>query len=207
MLGGGIYPGMITATVGTGMLIAVVATSIVIVRRRLRYEWWYAVHLLAYGGIALSWFHEIPTGNELVLDRVAADYWRALYVATIAVLVIWRVLVPLARRAALRPARRRGDARGARRRVAADHRAQPRPPARPRRAVLPLALPRRGEPGARRTRSRSRPRPTAARCASPSRGSATTRRASRRSRPARGCSPRARSASSPTTGAAATRPC
>ncbi|HVA30180.1 MAG TPA: ferric reductase-like transmembrane domain-containing protein, partial [Gaiellaceae bacterium] len=31
MLGGGIYPGMITATVGTAFLIAVVATSIVIV--------------------------------------------------------------------------------------------------------------------------------------------------------------------------------
>ena len=68
MLGGGIYPGMITATIGTGMLLAVVATSVVIVRRRLRYEWWYTVHLLAYGGIALSWFHEIPTGNELVLE-------------------------------------------------------------------------------------------------------------------------------------------
>jgi predicted ferric reductase len=96
MLGGGIYPGMITATVGTGMLLAVVATSVVIVRRRLRYEWWYTVHLLAYGGIALSWFHEIPTGNELVLDRVAADYWRALYVVTLCVIVLWRVLVPLA---------------------------------------------------------------------------------------------------------------
>ena len=80
MLGGGIYPGMITATIGTAMLIAVVATSVVIVRRRLRYEWWYAVHLLAYAGIALSWFHEIPTGNELVLDRAAADYWRGLYI-------------------------------------------------------------------------------------------------------------------------------
>ena len=78
MLGGGIYPGMITATVGTAMLIAVVVTSVVIVRRRLRYEAWYAVHLLAYAGIALSWFHQIPTGNELVLDRAAADYWRAL---------------------------------------------------------------------------------------------------------------------------------
>src|SRR3954452_13510682 len=52
MLGGGIYPGMITATIGTAMLIGVVATSIVIVRRRLSYEWWYAVHLLAYAGIA-----------------------------------------------------------------------------------------------------------------------------------------------------------
>jgi predicted ferric reductase len=96
MLGGGIYPGMITATVGTAFLVAVVATSIVIVRRRLRYEWWYAVHLLAYAGIALAWFHQIPTGNELVLDRVAADYWRALYLATLAFLVVFRVLVPLA---------------------------------------------------------------------------------------------------------------
>jgi predicted ferric reductase len=95
MLGGGIYPGMITATIGTAFLIGVVATSLVIVRRRLRYEWWYAVHLLAYAGIALGWFHQIPTGNELVLDTVAADYWRALYVATLAFLVVFRLLVPL----------------------------------------------------------------------------------------------------------------
>ena len=36
MLGGGVYPGMITATVGTALLVVVVATSVVIVRRRLR---------------------------------------------------------------------------------------------------------------------------------------------------------------------------
>jgi predicted ferric reductase len=94
MLGGGVYPGMITATVGTALLIAVVVTSVVIVRRRLRYEAWYAVHLLAYAGIALAWFHQIPTGNELVLDRVAADYWRALYVGTLGLLVAFRFLAP-----------------------------------------------------------------------------------------------------------------
>jgi predicted ferric reductase len=95
MIWGGIYPGMIVATVGTALLIAVVATSYVIVRRRLRYEWWYAVHLLAYAGIALAWFHQIPTGNELVLDTVAADYWRSLFVATLALIVGFRVVVPL----------------------------------------------------------------------------------------------------------------
>ena len=95
MLGGGVYPGMVTATIGTVMLLGVVATSLVIVRRRLSYEWWYAVHLLAYAGIALSWFHEIPTGNELVLDRAAADYWRGLYLATIAILVVFRIGMPL----------------------------------------------------------------------------------------------------------------
>ncbi|HEY8723885.1 MAG TPA: ferredoxin reductase family protein [Gaiellaceae bacterium] len=95
MIWGGVYPGMITATVGTAMLLGVVATSLVIVRRRLSYEWWYVVHLLAYAGIALAWFHQIPTGNELVLDQAAANYWRSLYIATIIVLVVFRVLVPL----------------------------------------------------------------------------------------------------------------
>jgi predicted ferric reductase len=97
MLGGGIYPGMITATVGTVLLVAVVVTSVVIVKRRLRYEWWHAVHLLAYAAIALAWFHQIPTGNELVLDTIAADYWRALYVATIVLLVAFRLLAPALR--------------------------------------------------------------------------------------------------------------
>ena len=94
MLGGGVYPGMITATVGTALLIAVVVSSVVIVKRRLRYEVWYLVHLTAYASIALAWFHQIPTGNELVLNTVAADYWRALYVATLALLVGYRLGVP-----------------------------------------------------------------------------------------------------------------
>jgi predicted ferric reductase len=94
MLGGGVYPGMITATIGTALLILVVVSSVVIVRRRLRYEAWYLVHLAAYAGIALAWFHQIPTGNELVLDRTAADYWKALYVATVALVVAFRLVAP-----------------------------------------------------------------------------------------------------------------
>src|SRR5256885_2686200 len=95
MLGGGIYPGMITATVGTALIVAVVVSSVVIVRRRLRYEWWYGVHLAAYAGIALSWFHQIPTGNELHYDAIAADYWRALYVVTLLLIVGFRVAAPV----------------------------------------------------------------------------------------------------------------
>jgi predicted ferric reductase len=95
MLGGGIYPGMITATVGTGLMIAVAATSAVIVKRRLRYEAWYAVHIAAYAAIALAWFHQIPTGNELVLDSAAADYWRGLYIATLAFIVGFRAVQPV----------------------------------------------------------------------------------------------------------------
>src|SRR5262249_40090843 len=82
------------ATVGTALLVAVVLSSIVIARRRLRYEWWYAVHISAYTALALAWFHEIPTGNELVLNQTAADYWRALYVATLLLIVVFPILIP-----------------------------------------------------------------------------------------------------------------
>jgi predicted ferric reductase len=89
------YPGIITATVGTALLLAVVATSIVAVRRRLSHEWWYAVHFTVYAAIALSWFHMIPDGNELVIDRVAADYWRGLFALTLAFVLLYRVTRPL----------------------------------------------------------------------------------------------------------------
>jgi predicted ferric reductase len=88
--------GMITATVGTVLLIAVVATSIVIVRRRPRRP------VVVRRPPARVRRHRarvvppIPTGNELVLDKIAADYWRALYVATIALLVVFRLVAPIA---------------------------------------------------------------------------------------------------------------
>src|ERR1019366_1310460 len=37
----GVYPGMVTATIGTAIMVLVVLTSIAIARRRMRYESWY----------------------------------------------------------------------------------------------------------------------------------------------------------------------
>ena len=56
----------------TGLPICLV-TSLVVVRRKLSYEWWYAVHFTAYAGVALAWFHMIPDGNELISTVWAAD--------------------------------------------------------------------------------------------------------------------------------------
>ncbi len=90
---GDVLPGMIAATVGTGLVVLVVVSSVAIARRRLSYELWYAVHFTAYAGIALGWFHQIPTGNDLIHITAAERYWRGLYVVTL-VLVLWRVAVP-----------------------------------------------------------------------------------------------------------------
>jgi predicted ferric reductase len=135
------YPGMIAAWISTALLIAVVVSSVVIVRRRLRYEAWYAVHLAAYAGIALAWFHQIPTGNELVLDTVAADYWRALYDRDSRADRRVPRRRPLPERLPLPAPRGRGRGRRAGCDLAPDHGPAAGAPPRPGRAVLPLALP------------------------------------------------------------------
>lgn len=88
------WPGMVPALLGTLLVIAVAVSSLVIVRRRLRYQTWYAVHLMAYLGIFLAWFHQIPTGSEFVSNPLAAAFWTALYVATLQLVVLFRVLQP-----------------------------------------------------------------------------------------------------------------
>ncbi len=95
----GTYPGMVTATIGTGLLIAVVLSSLMIVRRRLRYETWYLVHMLAYAGIALGYLHQVPTGNELTADHSAQHFWHLLYIVPLAIVVIFRLAAPLLRAA------------------------------------------------------------------------------------------------------------
>ena len=88
------YPGVLTATAGLVMLIAVAVTSVAIARRRLRYETWYFVHLYAYLGIALAFSHQLATGHEFVHDGLARAYWYALYVATLGTIVVCRLGIP-----------------------------------------------------------------------------------------------------------------
>jgi predicted ferric reductase len=89
------YPGVITATAGLVALIAVTVTSIVIVRRRLRYETWYFVHLYAYLGVALAFSHQLATGSMFVGRPGARAYWYALYAMTLGCLVVFRLGLPL----------------------------------------------------------------------------------------------------------------
>jgi predicted ferric reductase len=88
------YPGMVTATIGTGLMVGIVISSLVIVSRRLPYEAWYSLHVTIYVAIALGYLHQIPTGNEFTANTGQADYWIGLYVVTLALLVAFRVLRP-----------------------------------------------------------------------------------------------------------------
>ncbi len=91
------YPGVITALAGFVLLAAVALTSAARARRRLRYETWYFIHLYAYLGIALAFSHQLATGTDFVGEPLARAYWYALYGATLGVLLVFRLGVPLAR--------------------------------------------------------------------------------------------------------------
>lgn len=91
------YPGMVAATFGTALLIVVAVSSFVLVRARIPYEAWYAVHLTAYAGIALAWVHQVPTGNEFLTNPAASAYWTALYIGTFVIVIMFRLLQPIFR--------------------------------------------------------------------------------------------------------------
>ena len=93
------YPGVITAIAGLAALIGVTVTSVVIVRRRLRYETWYFVHLYAYLAVALAFSHQLATGSDFVGDPLASAYWYALYAFTLGAIVLFRLAVPIWRSA------------------------------------------------------------------------------------------------------------
>ena len=77
-------PGPVTATVGTVLFLLTGALSVRAVRRRLSFERWHSVHLLAYVAIVLSFSHQLagpdlaghrwgPLAAARRAERVAAD--------------------------------------------------------------------------------------------------------------------------------------
>jgi predicted ferric reductase len=91
------YSGVLLATIALGLLVGVVATSVVLVRRRIGYRTWHALHVCAYVAIALAFSHQLATGQEFQRQPFARAYWWALYAATVAALVAFRLVLPVAR--------------------------------------------------------------------------------------------------------------
>lgn len=91
------YPGMLLAVAGTLLLVLVVATSIRAARRRLRYESWHLLHLYGYLGAGLALPHQLWTGQEFLARPRATYFWWVAWALVAALVVVYRVLVPLAR--------------------------------------------------------------------------------------------------------------
>ncbi len=100
------YPYVLMATVALVLMVVVAVASVRAARQRLSYETWYGIHLYAYLAVALAFLHELLVGTDFVTDPVAQGYWIGLYVAVIALVVIFRIGQPiwLSRRHQLRVA-------------------------------------------------------------------------------------------------------
>jgi predicted ferric reductase len=89
------YPDVLMATAAGFLLVGVGLVSMRAVRRRVRYETWYYLHLYTYLAIALAFSHQFAVGASFIDNLAARFWWSAMYL-TVAVLVLWyRVAVPL----------------------------------------------------------------------------------------------------------------
>ncbi|SFF17015.1 ferredoxin reductase family protein [Streptomyces mirabilis] len=89
------YPDMLKATTGTLILFAVGITSARAARRRISHEFWYYLHLLTYVAVFLTFFHQLALGSDFVGNTAAQAAWYVLYLGTAALVVWFRLLVPV----------------------------------------------------------------------------------------------------------------
>jgi ferredoxin-NADP reductase len=89
------YPDVLMATVAYFLLLGVGITSLRAARGRLRYETWYYLHLYTYLAIALAFSHQFANGAAFVDNAIARFAWEVLYVVTAALIVFYRLWVPV----------------------------------------------------------------------------------------------------------------
>lgn len=88
---------MLLATIATVLVVLVVVSSIAGARRRLRYETWHLLHLWAYVGMGLALPHMLVSADFVGTWTTA--YWWASYLLVLALVLVFRVALPLWRSA------------------------------------------------------------------------------------------------------------
>jgi ferredoxin-NADP reductase len=91
------FPGMLGAVVGLSLIVLAGVTSYRNVRKHLRPETWWTVHLYTYLGAAVAFSHQLATGAPFLGHPLARAYWISLWLLTAGVVVSYRIGLPLVR--------------------------------------------------------------------------------------------------------------
>uniref|UniRef100_A0A1V2I9D7 Oxidoreductase n=1 Tax=Pseudofrankia asymbiotica TaxID=1834516 RepID=A0A1V2I9D7_9ACTN len=91
------YPEMWKATIGTLIFVAVGLVSARRLRPRISYEIWYLLHLTVYVSVLLVYGHQTANGAEFVGHPANRVVWQFMYLAVATCLVVWRLVLPLAK--------------------------------------------------------------------------------------------------------------
>jgi ferredoxin-NADP reductase len=89
------YRDILAATVGFGLLLLAGITSYRLVRKRLKYETWWVVHLYLYLGLALAFAHQIVTGVDFIGHPLTRALWIVVWAATAGLVLVFRVGQPI----------------------------------------------------------------------------------------------------------------
>jgi len=88
------YRDMVAATAGFGLLVMAGVSSYRHVRRRLRYETWWVIHLYLYLGLAMAFAHQIFTGVSFIGHPLVRALWIVVWAATAGMVLVYRVAQP-----------------------------------------------------------------------------------------------------------------
>lgn len=84
------YPWVWLAYLATVLLLIVIVMSINMVRSKLRYEYWYLIHLSVYLSVLIAFWHQISNGTNLLTSDAFRMYWIGLYIAILGTLLWFR---------------------------------------------------------------------------------------------------------------------
>ncbi len=91
----GTYPYVLWGLIGFVVFVAIGLISLRAVRHRLPYELWFWLHMGTYVAIALAFLHQLFTGSDFVHDEMATLYWIVLYDIAIALILVFRLGLPI----------------------------------------------------------------------------------------------------------------
>ena len=91
------YPWMIPADFAFGLMMLAGVTSYKKARAKMSYETWWTIHLYTYLAVALGFMHQVLTGAMFSGHPLNKLFWEGLYIATAAVILLWRFVIPVAR--------------------------------------------------------------------------------------------------------------
>lgn len=91
------YPDVLLATVAYLLLLCLGLSSARKIRRRLGYERWHMIHLIAYPAGVLAYGHEIAMGAQFTRNSYARDTWTALSILVALAVLNHRLYIPVRR--------------------------------------------------------------------------------------------------------------
>jgi len=91
------YPDVLIATVGLGIMCAIGILSVRAIRRRLRRETWWLIHLYMYLALALSFAHVLALGPSFVGHPLTQVVWSVAWAATAGLVLCYRFGLPVVR--------------------------------------------------------------------------------------------------------------